>query len=148
MSASLIDKFSHDRFNRCLGPVYTYCLCLHVRHHLCQIYIMYIVTVRLTVRMGSVPILSTKRSVSIDTMVNFDGDGDGHGDGDGKCKQALTDWNCTFKNAFSRVSPLTCFQGPIFPSFVTTDCELFIRRSFVVCWIQETPGRSVQHNNM
>ena len=36
--------------------------------------------------MGSVPILSVKRSVSIGTMINFDG----HGGGDGTCKQALT----------------------------------------------------------
>ena len=40
---------------------------------------------RLTGRMGSVPILSVKRSVSIGTMANFDG----HGGGDGTCKQAL-----------------------------------------------------------
>ena len=33
--------------------------------------------------MGSVPNLSVKWSVSIDTMINFDGDGDG------TCKQAL-----------------------------------------------------------
>ena len=46
-------------------------------------------TDRLTVRIGSVPILSVKRSVSIDTMLNFDGDGDGHRDRDGTCKQAL-----------------------------------------------------------
>ena len=38
----------------------------------------------LTDRMGSVPILSVKRTVSIDTMFYFDGDGDG----DGTCKQA------------------------------------------------------------
>ena len=38
--------------------------------------------------MGTEPILSVKRSVSIDTMINFDSDGDGHGDGDGTCKQA------------------------------------------------------------
>ena len=38
-----------------------------------------------TVGMGSVPILSVKQSVSIDTMLNFDGDGDG----DGTCKQPL-----------------------------------------------------------
>ena len=31
-------------------------------------------------------ILSVKRSVTIDTMINFDGDGDRHGDGDGTCK--------------------------------------------------------------
>ena len=62
-------------------------------------------TDRLTIKMGSEPNLSVKRSFSIDTMVNFDGDGnrhgdgdgnrhrdgDGnrHGDGDGTCKQAL-----------------------------------------------------------
>ena len=40
--------------------------------------------------MSSVPILSVKRSVSIDTMINFDGDGDEHGDGDGTCKHAST----------------------------------------------------------
>ena len=37
--------------------------------------------------MGSVPILSVKQSVSIDTMINFDADGAEHGDG--PCKQAL-----------------------------------------------------------
>ena len=41
----------------------------------------------MTVRMGLEPILSVKRSVSIDTMIKFDGDIDGHGDG--MCKQAL-----------------------------------------------------------
>ena len=38
-------------------------------------------------RLGSEPILSVKQSVSIDTMLNFDGDRDG----DGTCKQTLTD---------------------------------------------------------
>ena len=37
------------------------------------------------VRMGLEPILSVKRSVSIDTMIKFDGDVDR----DGMCKQAL-----------------------------------------------------------
>ena len=37
-------------------------------------------------RMGTEPILPIKRSVSIDTMINFDGDRDGHGNGDGTCK--------------------------------------------------------------
>ena len=36
-------------------------------------------------RMGSVPILSIRRSVSINTMLNFDRSGDE----DGTCKQAL-----------------------------------------------------------
>ena len=49
---------------------------------------MYLVTVRLTVRMDCEPNLSIKQSISSDTMVNFDGDGDGHGDG--KYEQALT----------------------------------------------------------
>ena len=39
--------------------------------------------------MGSEPILSFKWSVTIDTMLNFDGDFDGHGHGDGTRKQAL-----------------------------------------------------------
>ena len=47
------------------------------------------VTVCLTGRMGTQPILSAKWSVSIDTMINFDVDGDGHGQGDGTCKQAI-----------------------------------------------------------
>ena len=46
-------------------------------------------TVHLMGRMGTEPILSVKRSISIDTMLNFDGDRDGDGDGDGTCKQAL-----------------------------------------------------------
>ena len=43
----------------------------------------------LTDRMGSVPILLVKRTVTIGVMLYFDGDGEGHGDGDGTCKQAL-----------------------------------------------------------
>ena len=60
---------------------------LRVRHHLCQVYIVYIVTDRLTGRMGSEPILSIKWSVSMYTMIKFDGDEDG--DGNGTCKQTL-----------------------------------------------------------
>ena len=33
----------------------------------------------MTDKMGSEPILSVKQSVTIDTMINFDGDGDGRG---------------------------------------------------------------------
>ena len=51
------------------------------------------VTVRLMGRMDTEPILFIKPSVSIDTMINFDGDGDGHVDGDGTCKQALRQRN-------------------------------------------------------
>ena len=40
--------------------------------------------------MGTEPILPVKRSVSIDTMINFDGHGDGDGDGHSKCKQIFT----------------------------------------------------------
>ena len=58
------------------------------------------VTVRLMGRMCMEPILSIKQSVSIDTMINFDGDGDRHRDGDGMCKQAL-------KNIRSRDSSLS-----------------------------------------
>ena len=76
-----------------LGPVYTYHLRhrLHVSvcHYLSQICFVCMVTVSLIVRMGSEPILSIKWSISIDTMINFDGDGDGHGYGDGTCKQTF-----------------------------------------------------------
>ena len=41
-------------------------------------------------RMGSTPNLSVKWSISIDTMLNYDGDQHGHGDGDGTCKQAFS----------------------------------------------------------
>ena len=51
---------------------------------------MLMVMVHVTGRMGAEPILSIKRSISIDTMINFDSDGDGHGDVDGMCKQAFT----------------------------------------------------------
>ena len=47
---------------------------------------LWMVMVRLMDRMGSVPILSIKQSISIDTIITFDGDGDG--DSDGTCKQA------------------------------------------------------------
>ena len=40
--------------------------------------------------MGSVANLPIKLSVSIDTMLNFEGEGHKHGDGDGTCKQAFT----------------------------------------------------------
>ena len=40
--------------------------------------------------MGVQPILSIKASVTIDTMLYFDGDFDGHGDGDVTYKQSLT----------------------------------------------------------
>ena len=66
-----------------LMPVYTYRLRHRVHHHLCQIYIVCMVTVR----MGSIPILSVRQSISIDTIMNFNGDGDR--DRDGTCKQAL-----------------------------------------------------------
>ena len=39
--------------------------------------------------MERIPNLSTKWSISIGTMLNFDGDGHGHGDGDGACRQAF-----------------------------------------------------------
>ena len=42
-----------------------------------------------TKRMGSVPNLPVKRSISIHTMLNFDGDGHGHGDGDSTRKRTL-----------------------------------------------------------
>ena len=41
-------------------------------------------------RMGVQPILPIKVSVTIGTMLNFDGDFDGHGDGDITCKQTLS----------------------------------------------------------
>ena len=40
-------------------------------------------------RMGSVPILPIKWTITIGTRLNFDSDGDGHGDGDGTCKQTI-----------------------------------------------------------
>ena len=44
----------------------------------------------LTDIMGSKPNLSVNRSITIGTMVNFDGDGYGHGRGDGTCKRACS----------------------------------------------------------
>ena len=57
-----------------IRPIYIYRL--RTRVHLRQIYI--------DKQIGSRPILSIKRSVTIDTMLNFDSDGDG------TCKQTLT----------------------------------------------------------
>ena len=48
-------------------------------------------TDRLMDRMGSVPILPVKWTITIGIMLYFDGDGDRHGDGDGTCKQAFND---------------------------------------------------------
>ena len=56
--------------------------------------IVCMVTVCLTVRMDSIPILSIRWSVSIDIMINLDGDGDGHRDRDGTCEQALRKYEC------------------------------------------------------
>ena len=67
-------------------PVYTSRLRVHCCLH--RIYIVCMVTVRSTVRMGSIPIFSVRRPVSIDIMINFDGDGGRYGDG--TCKQALS----------------------------------------------------------
>ena len=44
----------------------------------------------LTDIMGSKPNLSVNRSITIGTMVNFDGDDYGHGHGDGTCKRAYS----------------------------------------------------------
>ena len=44
-----------------------------------------------TDRMDSEPNLSVKRSITIGTMVNFDGEFDGHGHGDGTCEQTFTE---------------------------------------------------------
>ena len=41
-------------------------------------------------RMGSKLNLSVKQSVTIGTMINFDGDGEGHGLGDDMSKWAFT----------------------------------------------------------
>ena len=54
-----------------LKPVHTY----RVRHRLRQIYIVWIVMVRLMDRMSVTPILSVKQSISIGTMRKFVGDG-------------------------------------------------------------------------
>ena len=56
-----------------------YRLGLHVTYIVCMV----------MVRMGPVPILSVKQSISIDTMINFDGNGDGDRDRDVTRKQAL-----------------------------------------------------------
>ena len=79
-----------------LKPVYRYrhhiCNrhCLRIR--LCQIYIVWMVTGRLTEKMGPVPNMPITRPVSINTILNFEGEGHEHGDGDGTCKQAFTWW--------------------------------------------------------
>ena len=62
-----------------LRPVYT------CRHRVCLCQVVLMVTDHLTERIGSVPNLPFKQSVSIDTMLNFDGDEHG----EGTCKQAF-----------------------------------------------------------
>ena len=79
--------------------VYTYRLRLRVLHRLRQIYIVCMVMVR----MGSVPILSIKWSVSIDTISNFDVDGGGHRDEDGTCKQATDKQERSYIKKFSLI---------------------------------------------
>ena len=85
------------------GHMLTLKACLHVPSaspcpspSLSKYNIVPMMTVRLTGRMGTEPILSVKQSISIDTMINFDVDGDGHGHGDSTCKQALNlEANCS-----------------------------------------------------
>ena len=68
------------------------------------------VTVHLTGRMGTEPILSIKRSISIETMLNFDGDGDG----DGNCKHALT----TTYGCYATVNKIkTTYKQPLMDNF-------------------------------
>ena len=60
--------------------------CLHVPSpspSLSKFNIVSMETDHLIDRMGSVPILSIKRTITIGTMLYFDSDGDG--DGDGMC---------------------------------------------------------------
>ena len=86
----------HSDLNLPLRPVYTYYYRLRRRHRArhshCQIYIVWIVTDCLLDRLGSKSIMFIKWSISIGTMLNFDGDCDGHSDGDGTCEQALSVW--------------------------------------------------------
>ena len=66
-----------------LGPVYTY----RLRLRLCQTFIIVpMETDHLTDGMDTEPIMPIKRSISIDTIINFEGDVDG------KCKQAFMVW--------------------------------------------------------
>ena len=65
-----------------------YRLRVRLRHR--RIYIVCMVMVHLTVRMGSLPFLPVKRTVTIGTMLKLDGDGDEHEVGDGTSKQTLT----------------------------------------------------------
>ena len=61
------------------------------RHcHRQRFIIVPMVTDSLTGKMGIRPILPVRLSVTIATMLNFDGHCDGDGDGVGMCKQALT----------------------------------------------------------
>ena len=84
---------------------------------------MSIETDRLIGRMGYVPILSVKRSVSIGTMIDVDGDRDGHGDGDGTCKQPLRPaYVVCEKVIFSVVS--VCSQGVGHPIVRLQTCSL------------------------
>ena len=62
------------------------------------------VTDCLTDRLGSEPILSIKRFVSIGTMLNVDGDCDCDGHGDGTCKQALRGQQQEQKHTFSGIT--------------------------------------------
>ena len=66
-----------------LRPVYTY----HLRLRPCLSQIS--IVCMMTIRMGSEPILSVKQSVSIGTIINFDGDAHAHGNGNGLSKQAF-----------------------------------------------------------
>ena len=58
-------------------------------HRVRRVYTVRMVMDCLIEKMGSAPNLSVKWTISIDTMLNYDGDQHGHGDGDGTCKQAF-----------------------------------------------------------
>ena len=76
--------------NKPLRPVYTSRPRPRLRSRPSQVYIVLIVTGRLTGRMGREPILPVRQPVTIGTIIKLDGDGDGIGDGVGMCKQAFT----------------------------------------------------------
>ena len=97
-------------------------------------------------RIGSVPILPIKQTVTIGVMLYYDGDRDGHGDRDGTYKQAfkanLYEAKANPKTNFFIFSATQCEQQVEFPknpsgidvvfAFASAQCKRTLKQFFLL----------------
>ena len=87
------------------------------------------VTGSLTGKMGVRPILPVRLSVTIATMLNFDGHCDGDGDGVGMCKQALSALSFSLKETKKCV-----FVGKVVLDIWIISCDCLSTENYkVIC---------------